>query len=75
MFRALCAHHQEAKLYYTAAGIITPVSGRPVHRLRADSSLSTCKWLSGAQVESGLFALNLRSGRPPTSVTIPDAIR
>ena len=33
MFRALCAHHQEVKLYYTASGIITPVGGRPVHRL------------------------------------------
>ena len=44
-FRALCAHHQEAKLNYTASGIITPVGGRPVHRLREDIStslLSTC---------------------------------
>jgi len=24
-------------LYYTASGIITPVGGRPVHRLREDS--------------------------------------
>ena len=31
MFRALCAHHQRSKLYYTASGIITPVGGRPVH--------------------------------------------
>ena len=30
MFRALCAHHQEVKLYYTASDIITPVGGRPV---------------------------------------------
>ena len=37
MYRALCAHHQEVKLYYTASGIITPVGGRPVH-----SPLSTC---------------------------------
>jgi len=32
-------------LYYTASGIITPVGGRPVHRLRQDwltSLLSTC---------------------------------
>jgi hypothetical protein len=36
MFRALCAHHPEVKLYYTASGIITPVGGRPVHRLRED---------------------------------------
>jgi len=33
MFRALCVNHQESKLYYTASGIITPVGGRPVHRL------------------------------------------
>jgi len=28
MFRALCAHHQEVKLYYTTSGIITLVGGR-----------------------------------------------
>ena len=27
---------RKSKLYYTASGIITPVGGRPVHRLRAD---------------------------------------
>jgi len=44
MFRGLCAHHhQEVKLYYTASGIITPVGGRPVHRLREDwYSLNLC---------------------------------
>jgi len=36
MFRALCAHNQEVEMYYTASGIITPVDGCPVHRLRAD---------------------------------------
>jgi hypothetical protein len=36
MFRALCAHHQEVKLYYTASGIITPVGGRMVHTLGED---------------------------------------
>ena len=25
------------KLYYTTSGIITPVGGRPVHRLREDT--------------------------------------
>jgi len=45
MFRVLCAHHQEVKLYYTTSGIVTPVGGRPV-----------------------------RTGRPPTGVTIPDAV-
>jgi len=38
MFRALCSHHQEVKLYYTASGIITRVGGRPVHRFREDWS-------------------------------------
>jgi len=27
---------KRSKLYYTASGIITPVGGRPVHRLRED---------------------------------------
>ena len=38
MYRALCAHHQHVKLYYTASGIITTVGGRPVHKLREDFS-------------------------------------
>jgi len=29
---------RRSKLYYTASGIVTPVGGRPVHRLREDSS-------------------------------------
>jgi len=32
MFRALLAHHQDVKIVYKAAGIITPVGGRPVHQ-------------------------------------------
>ena len=40
-------HHvlivRRSKLYYTASDIITPVDGRPVHRLRADwSALNLC---------------------------------
>jgi len=35
-------HHvlieRRSKLYYTASGIITPIGGRPVHRLREDLS-------------------------------------
>jgi len=42
---------RRSKLYYTASGIVTPVGGRPVHRLR-----------------------DLCTGRPPTGVTIPDAV-
>ena len=40
---------RRSKLYYTASGIITPVGGRSLHRLRD-------------------------TGRPPTGVTIPDAV-
>ena len=36
MFRALCAHHRGSKFYYTASGIITPVGGHPVDRLKED---------------------------------------
>jgi len=36
MFQALCAHHQEVKTVYTASGVITPVGGRPVRKLRED---------------------------------------
>jgi len=47
---------RRSKLYYTASGIVTPVGGRPVHRVRED-------------------CLNLCTGRPPTGVTIPDAVQ
>ena len=54
-------HHmlivRRSKLYYTASGILTPVGGRPVRRLRED-------WSS----------LNLRTGRPPIGVMIPEAV-
>jgi len=31
-----------SELYYTVSGIITPVGGRPVRRLREESSLNLC---------------------------------
>ena len=33
-FEHICSSSGGQKLYYTASGIITPVGGRPVHRLR-----------------------------------------
>jgi len=33
---------RSSKLYYTASGIITPVGGRPVHRLREDCIADGC---------------------------------
>ena len=36
MFRAHVLIVRREKLYYTVSGIITPIGGRPVHRLRED---------------------------------------
>jgi len=36
MFRAHVLIVRRSKLYYIASGIITPMSGRPVHSLRED---------------------------------------
>ena len=33
---------RRSKLYYIASGIITLIGGRPMHRLREDSSLNLC---------------------------------
>jgi len=33
----MCSSSGGQKLYYTASGIITPIGGRPVRRLREDS--------------------------------------
>ena len=60
MFRASCAHHQEVKIV-----------------LYSIWYHNTCRWPSGAQVERRLFngtSLNMRTGRPPKGVTIPDAV-
>jgi len=51
----ICSSSGGQNCYYTAYGIITPVGGRPVRKMRHDS-------------------LNLRTGRPPTGVTIPYAV-
>jgi len=49
---------RRSKLYYTASGIVTPVAGHPVHSFLFYNESS----------------LNLRTGRPPTGVMIPDAV-
>jgi hypothetical protein len=41
IFRAHVLIIRRSKLYYTASGIITPVGGRPMHRLRK-CSLNLC---------------------------------
>ena len=46
---------RRSKLYYTASGIITPVGGRPLHRLREDfSNFKPCA--------TGLATFNLQEG-------------
>ena len=36
---------RRSKLYYTASGIVTPVGGRPVHRLREDFFSQPAHWV------------------------------
>ena len=35
-FEHMCSSSGEQKLYFTVSGIITPIGGRPVDRLRED---------------------------------------
>jgi len=75
-----------SKLYYTASGIITPVGGCPVHRLREKSlNLCTGRLPTGVMIPDAVeynFDLvmvredpfNLCTGRLPTGVMIPDAV-
>jgi hypothetical protein len=46
MFRAHVHIVRRTKLYYTASGIVTPIGGRPMHRLREEYArlfqASTC---------------------------------
>jgi len=56
LYASTCFEHymliiRRSKFYYTASGMIAPVGGRPVHRLRADCSpLSTCSPVGHLQV-------------------------
>ena len=48
LYASTCFDHyvliiRRSKLYYAASGIVTPVGGRPMHRLREEKNpLSTC---------------------------------
>ena len=46
-FEHMCSSSGGQKLYYTVSGIITPIGGRPVHRLREESSLNLCTGREG----------------------------
>ena len=73
-------------MYYTASGIITPVGGRPVYKLREDLLIVRRSKLyytaSGiitpvggrAVYRLGEDSLNLYTGRLPTGVMIADAV-
>jgi len=80
-------------LHYTASGIITPVGGRLVHRLREDSVLPTHTHFETLAQEviiisaspgkniafiftwiSKQSSLDPCTRRPPTGVTIPEAV-
>ena len=47
-------HHvlivRRSKLYYTVSGIITPIGGRPVHRLRTGWNIKICDAKQAKQV-------------------------
>ena len=47
------------KLYYTVSGFITPIGGRPVHRLRDDSDDEHLSYLNINQLDSLNFIMSL----------------
>ena len=49
-FEHMCSSSGGQILYYTASGIITPIGGRPVHRLREDSDVLS--WRIGLNLVS-----------------------
>ena len=61
MFRAHVLIVRRSKLYNTVSGIITPIGGRPLHRLREDKNINS--------------SLNLYKGWPPIGVMIPETVK
>ena len=60
MFRAHVLIVRSAKLYYTVSGIITPVGGRPVHRLREGWMECIELWvLLHSRITSSLLGRNI----------------
>ena len=56
MFRAHVLIIRKSKLYYTASGIITPVGGLPVQRLREDLCICALNWLITKTTKLSLLA-------------------
>jgi len=55
LYASTCFEHyvliiRRSKLYYTVSGIMTPVGGRPVHRLREDLNLYTGRPPTGVMI-------------------------
>ena len=54
-------------MYYTVSGIITPIVGRPVHRVRED--------LCTGQPPIDMMIEDLCTEQPPIGVMIPEAVQ
>ena len=61
MFRAYVLIVRRAKLYYTVSGIITPIGGRPVHRLREEYIITAALRDAFFQVFPKLLLINVNS--------------
>ena len=50
-------------MYYIASGVITPVGGHPMHRLREDSSLNLCMGRppTGVMIPNAVYRGSVRS--------------
>jgi len=67
---------RRSTFYYMASGIITPVGGRPVHRLREDCARDghlqeplLSQPVHGTATYRNQSSLNLCTGRPPTGTS------
>jgi len=85
LYASTCFEHyvliiRRSKLYYTASGIITTVSGRPVHRLREDSwnvmahgDAREGKWRGNWRMQWVAITLHTTSEHGVSSITTADA--
>jgi len=61
---------RRSKLYYTASDIITSVGGRPVQRLREDSTLCTGQPPTGVMIPDAV-KINQSHYRPGVAQRVP----
>jgi len=77
MFRSHVLIIRRSKLHYTTSGIITPIGGCLVHRVREDQSSKLHYTAAGIVSPIGgedQSSLNLCTKRPPIGVMIPEAV-